>query len=78
MLYMDLNEGNEIQEAQQYKLLENNTPKQSTKVSRILNPKNIVQVNHIYNRIVGNGNTKYNKWMDQDVDVIAPNLVVYT
>ena len=46
-------------------------------MSRILNCKNLIQVNHIYNRIVGNDNTKYKKWRDQDVDVIAPDLVVY-
>ena len=38
--------------------------------------ENLVQVNNIYNRIAGNDNTKYKKWRDQDVDVVAQDLVV--
>ena len=56
--------------------LENNTLKHCREVSRILNSKNLVQFNHIYRRIDGNDNTKYKKWRDQDVDVVAQDLVI--
>ena len=76
-MYIEISKGKiKYNEHRSISLLEKNTPKQSREEYRIPKSKHVVQVNNIYTRISSSDNKKYNKWRDQDMDVVVPSLVV--